>query len=372
MTIKNQGTRNSNMKRIIFFTSSHKIGLTGQLTEQALCFTKMGQGEFLFISGENEQFPGLFKKLEQNKVPHATITGIDEHADFSRLVREFRDIAVQFRPDFVTVQTNWQLAIAVLARILFGLNYSLVYAIHGYRHNYRFRSIIARFLIGTALYIFSNHVIAPSRFLKKQFGFLKEKIKVIFIGEGSALFDNHPLPSFSGTQRFIFAGMFRPGKNQQLLIRVLKQYMDKSGNRDVELYLPGKGELLDNCRALARELGLEDKIFFPGFLNRAEMLALYLRCQYAFAPTNVETFGHCIVEPFVLGRVVLTRHIGVADDIIRHGETGFFFDTERDLLNLLLAVLPDHSLCARVAASAKQAREPFRWETVCQAHFDLI
>jgi Glycosyltransferase len=360
------------VKRIIFFTSSHKIGLTGQLTEQALCFTKMGQGEFLFISGENEQFPGLFKKLEQNMVPHATITGIDEHAEFSRLVREFKNVAVQFRPDFVTVNTNWQLAIAVLARLLFSLDYSLVYVINGYRHNYRFRSVIARFLIGTALYLFADHVITPCEFLRKKFGFLKEKNKVIFIGEGEALFEDHSLPSFSGTQRFIFAGMFRPGKNQELLIRVLKQYMDKSGNQDVELYLPGKGELLDDCRTLARDLGLQDKVFFPGFVNRAEMLALYLRCQFAFAPTNVETFGHCIVEPFVLGRIVMTRHIGVADDIIRHGETGFFFDTERDLLDLLLAVLSDHALCARVAANAKQAREPFRWEMVCQAHFDLI
>ena len=360
------------MKRIIFFTSSHKIGLTGQLTEQALCFSKMGQGEFLFISGENEQFPGLFKKLEQHKVQRTTITGIDEHADFFRLVRKFRNVAAKFRPDFVTVHTNWQLVIAAFARILFGFDYSLVYVIHGYRHNYRFRSIIARILIGTALYIFSDHVIAPSGFLKKQFGFLKEKIKVIFIGEDSNLFDDYSLPSFSGTQRFIFAGMFRPGKNQELLIRVLKQYIDKSGNRDVELYLPGKGELLDDCRALARELGIEKKVFLPGFLNRAEMLALYLRCQFAFAPTNVETFGHCIVEPFVLGRVVLTRHIGVADDIIRHGETGFFFYTERDLLDLLLKVLPDHELCAHVAVNARQAREPFRWEEVCQAHFDLI
>jgi glycosyltransferase involved in cell wall biosynthesis len=370
--INNQGTRNSNVKRIIFFTSSYKMGLTGQLTEQALCFTKMGQGKFLFISGEKEQFPGLLKKLEQHMAPHATITGIDEHAEFSRLVRELRNVAVQFRPDFVTVHTNWQLAIAALARLLFSLDYSLVYVIHGYRHNYRFRSVIARFLIGTALYIFSDHVIAPSGFLKKQFGFLKEKNKVIFIGEGAALFDDHPLPSFSGTLRFIFAGMFRTGKNQALLIRVLKQYIVKSGNQDVELYLPGKGELLDDCRVLARKLGLEDKVFFPGFVNRAKMLALYLRCQFAFAPTNVETFGHCIVEPFILGRVVMTRRIGVADDIIRHGETGFFFDTERDLLDLLLAVLPDQALCARVAANARQAREPFRWETVCQAHFDLI
>jgi len=326
----------------------------------------------LFISGEKEQFPGLFKKLEQHKVPYATIAGIDEHAHFFRLVREFRNFAKQFLPEIVTVQTNWQLAIATVARFLFRLDYSLVYVINGYRHNYHFRSIIARRLIGAALYIFSDHVIAPSGFLEKQFSFLKEKNKVIFIGEDAAFFDDYPLPSFSETCRFIFPGEFRTGKNQALLVRVLKQYMEKSGTSNVELYLPGEGILLDSCKALVRELGLEGKVFFPGFVNRVEMLKLYLRCQFAIVPSNVETFGHCIVEPFILGRVILTRHIGVAVDIIRLGHTGCFFDNEEDLLKLLCEILPDKGLCARVAANAKESREPFRWERVCQKHFELI
>lgn len=360
------------MKKIIFFTSSHKIGLTGQLTEQAICFAKMRQGEFLFISGDKEQFAGLFKKLEEHKVPYASIAGIDEHSDFFRLIREFKTVAAQFRADIVTVHTNWQLAIVAVARFMFRLDYSLVYVIHGYRHNYRYRSVIARTLIGAALYFFSDHVIAPSSFLKKQFSFLKEKNKIIFIGEDEAFFNNWPLPSFSGTHRFIFPGEFRTGKNQALLIRVLKQYMDKSGNKDLELYLPGKGPLLANCKALAHELGLEEKVFFPGFVNRVEMRDLYLRCQFAIVPSNVETFGHCIVEPFILGRVVLTRHVGVADDIIKHGETGFFFDSEENLVKLLLEILPDQELCGRVADNARQGRDPFRWEQVCAKHFELI
>ncbi len=360
------------MKRILFFTSSHKIGLTGQLAEQAICFTKMRQADFLFISGEKEQYPGLFRRLEQNNVPYATIAGIDEHAAFFRLIRGFKTVTEKLRPDIVTVQTNWQLAIAAVARFLFRLDYSLVYVLHGYRHNYRFRSVIARLLIGAALNIFADHVIAPSTFLRKQFSFLKEKNKVIFIGEDAALFEDYPLPSFSGTHRFIFPAEFRSGKNQALLIRLIKQYIDRIGNKDVELYLPGKGPLIESCKALAVELRIEDKVFFPGFLNRTEMRELYLRCQFALVPSNVETFGHCIVEPFILGRVVLTHHLGVADDIIRHGETGFFFDNEADLLKLLLEIVPDQELCMRVAANARLGRDPFRWEQVCQKYFDLL
>jgi len=87
---------------------------------------------------------------------------------------------------------------------------------------------------------------------------------------------------------------------------------------------------------------------------------------------EVRTFGHCIVEPFILGRVVISRRVGVADDIIIPGKTGFFFNNEEDLLKVLLAVVSDEVLCAAVARNAFDQRDQFRWENVCKQHFDLI
>jgi len=332
----------------------------------------MRQGKFLFLSGENEQFPGLLAKLKKHDATYAIINGMDEHDDFFRLVKDFKDVVAKFRPDFVTVQTNWQLAIVAFARLIFGLRYSVVYVIHGYRHNYQLRSYIARFTIGLALFLFADHVIAPSSFLKNKFNFLRDKVKVIFIGEDEKLFEDHPLPSFDGKLKFIFGGMFRTGKNQDLLIRALRKYIDKSGNNNVELYLPGDGPLLEQYRQLTRDLSIEDKVIFPGLVNRDDMLPMYLQCQFAFAPTNVETFGHCIAEPFVLGRVLFTRHTGVADDVIKHGENGFFFDDENDLIDVLLKALPDKKLCENVAKNTRKARDLFRWEVICSKHFELI
>jgi len=360
------------LKSIIFFTSSHKIGLTGQLTEQALSFDKNFRNQFLFISGEKEQFSGLFKKLDNNNVNYAKIQGIDDHSEFHRLVKEFKYYVDQFRPDFITVHTNWQLAIVVAVKYLYRRKYSIAYVVHGYRHNYKFRSVIAKYLIGLALYLFANYVITPSSFLKRQFSFLRQKTVIIFIGEDEAFFRKYSPPSFAETKRFVYPGEFRAGKGQELLIRVIKRYIDVSGNDDVELYLPGKGKNLETCKQMSKELGLEKKVIFPGFLNREQMRQLYLKCQFALVPSNVETFGHCIVEPFILGRVVISRHVGVADDIIIPEKTGFFFDDEEDLLEVLLVVVSNEALCATVAKNAFDQRDKFRWEPICKQHFDLI
>ncbi len=330
------------------------------------------QGEFLFVTGEKEQYSGLLQRLDRHGATYAVIKGLDEHAEFRRLVREFAARAERFRPDFVTVHTNWQLAIAAVAKRVFHFGYEIVYTVHGYRHNYRFRSVIARYLIGAALFVFADRNITPCSFLRNRFRLLGQRNVVIFIGGDEALFENHPLPDFAGTKRLVFGGEFRVGKNQELLIRALGGYLERSVDPDVELYLPGKGDRLQHCRALVRELGLEEKVFFPGFLDRTAMLDLYLRCQFALVPSNSETFGHCIVEPFVLGRVVLSRHVGVAEDIITHGETGFFFEGEKDLADTLHAVLSDQALCERVSAGARNKRDLFRWDNVCRQQFDLV
>ena len=360
------------MTKIITFASMHRIGLAGQLTEQALAFERCGRGRFLFVTGEKEQYPGLFQRLDEGGAPYAVIMGLDEHAEFPRLVREFAALVKGFGPDFVTVHSNWQLAIAVATKHLLRMSYEIVYTMHGYRNNYRIRSIVARCLIGMALLLFADRSITTSSFLRNRFSFLGHGNVLIFIGEDDALFENYPLPDFTDKKRLVFGGEFRTGKNQELLIRAFSRYVRLAGDADAELYLPGSGERLPRCRRLARELGIENRVFFPGFLDRRAMLDLYLHCQFAVVPSNIETFGRCIVEPFILGRVVLTRHVGIADDIIRHGETGFFFEGESDLTDLFHKVLPDRGLCEQISAAARSRRDQFRWDKICRDHFDLI
>lgn len=358
---------------VVAFASSHRIGLTAQLTEQAIAFLETGDERFLFLSGEREQFPGLRAKLRDRRVPHATIHGLDEHAHFGRLVREVTACTDEVKPDLVLTHTNWQLALAWSVRLRSEKKFNIAYTIHGYRHNHPVRSVVARALIGAGLAVCADRVVAPCTYLGRRFGLLRAKTAIIALGEDAAFFGRYEAPDYAGrTRRLVFAGEFRTGKGQDMLIRALKRYTHDSGDQEVELHLPGKGQLLPRCQELARALGIADKVHFPGFLSREEIIDLYRRCHLALVPSNVETFGHCVVEPFVLGRVVLTRHVGVAEDIIREGETGFFFEDEDELTAVLGRLIRDESTCARVAARAFACRDPFRWERVCQAYREEV
>lgn len=118
------------------------------------------------------------------------------------------------------------------------------------------------------------------------------------------------------------------------------------------MYLPSNGPLLDNVKTLVQKLHLEDNILFPGKLRLSEVLSLYEKCNIALCSSNVETYGCCIAEPFMLGRCVITQKTGVAEDIIRHGRNGYLFDTANELCDILVAL---HKNPEKIAATANQA-----------------
>jgi len=361
-----------NLNKIIFFTSSHRIGLTGLLTEQACILNKQAGANFLFVSGEREQFTGLFNKLRDNNVTHKKIIGLDDHKDFFRIIRDYNQLVDQFKPNVVHTQTNWQLVVAAIAKFLYKRKYLIFYTVHGYRHNYRWRSLAARYIIGLGLRLFADKIIISSSFVKNKFSFLKGRNEIIFLGLDDNFLGEYDPPAFNGMKRMIFPGEFREGKNQDVLIRALKKYMDTTGDSNVVLYLPGEGKKLTEHKRLVGKLALEEKVFFPGFVTRNQMIELYGKCQFAVVPSNVETFGLCITEPFALGRVVISRHVGVADDIIIHGENGFLYNTEEELVELLIKILSDKEKCTMVARNAFDGRDVFRWSNLTEKYLALI
>jgi len=182
------------MKRLLLFASSHRIGLTSLMTEQALAAAARWNGALLAVSGEKAQSQALPAKLAAGGVPHRVIPGLDDHRGLLRLAREVRLLCDEFEPDTVHVQTNWQLAIAALARRWARHRFRTVYTIHAFRHNHPLKMPIARRVIGALLALSADRVIAPSEFVKRNFAALGPKLHTLWLGVDQAFFAcNAPL-----------------------------------------------------------------------------------------------------------------------------------------------------------------------------------
>lgn len=361
------------MAKLLFFASDYMIGQSSLLTDQLVALHE-GKVDVIAVSGEKEQEKGLQERTKDLGIDVRYINGLDEHANFVRLAKLIANIVRQENIRHVHVQNNWQMMLAVFAKFIllkkFGLK--IIYTIHGFRNNNPTKAIIARVIIGTMLLLFANKVICMSTYLKRNFSFLGKKITLLPLGISNEYFlpEQPKLPQ-TGLQ-MVFPAQFRIGKNQDLIIRAFARHIKNCKDKESHLFLPGMGELGEYIKSLTQELGIADRVSFPGFCTKQEVLQLYLKCNIGIVASNSETFGQAIVEPFVLGRCVVSTHVGIADDILTDGENGFFFSTENELVNIFSHLYKNPQLLAKAGKMNYNKRNLFSWESVTERYVDII
>ncbi|MBQ3582301.1 MAG: glycosyltransferase family 4 protein [Alistipes sp.] len=359
--------------KLLFFTSDYKIGQSSLLTDQLMALYK-SELDFVAVSGENEQEVGLKERIEDIGIDVRRIEGLDVHANFMGLARQIADIISKEDIRCVHVQNNWQILLVVFVKFIlqrrFGLK--IVYTLHGFRHNSPVKSVIARIIIGAVLLLFANRVICMSTYLKRKFYFLGKKAVLIPLGISDEYFlPEHPLLPENGLQ-MVFPAQFRYGKNQDMIIRAFARHIHKNGDTESHLYLPGMGELSEEMKELTKNLGIADRVSFPGFCSKQEVLQLYLKCNIGIVASNSETFGQSIVEPFVLGRCVVSTHVGIADDILVDGENGYFFASEDELVDVFERLYRNQALIGKAGNINYSKRQMFAWDNVTERYVELI
>jgi len=211
-----------------------------------------------------------------------------------------------------------------------------------------------------------------STYLKRKFYFLGKKAVLIPLGISDEYFlPEHPQLPDNGLQ-MVFPAQFRYGKNQDLIIRAFARHIHNNGDTESHLYLPGMGELSEEMKELTMNLRIADRVSFPGFCSKQEVLQLYLKCNIGIVASNSETFGQSIVEPFVLGRCVVSTHVGIADDILVDGENGYFFASEEELIGVFERLYRNPELIVRASSINYSKRQMFAWDNVTERYVELI
>lgn len=91
---------------------------------------------------------------------------------------------------------------------------------------------------------------------------------------------------------------------------------------DLELLVIGQGAERAPLEALARRLGLEDRVRFAGFVDDRERDALLAASRVCVFPSEKEGWGLTVIEANALGTPVVARDAPGLRDSVRHAETG--------------------------------------------------
>lgn len=362
------------MNLLFFIDSGFNYGVNPFLVEQIRSIHK--QHNRTFAAGSLKELENnLIDSLRQDNIGTLSLDGMEKHQNFKTHVKQLSEYILTYDINIVHAQTNWQLALLIITRLYLLFNkhrFNIIYTIHAYRNNeYRLKSFLARMIIGTMLFFFVDKIICTSSFLVKKFRLLKYKIVQIPLGVSQSFFGPYKECN-TDHLRIVFPAQFRTGKNQDILIKAFSEYIKETSDYTSSLCLPGDGALLEKMKSLVQSFGIEKQVIFPGQCPKEKIRLFYEESNIAIIPSNSETFGLCIVEPYVLGRCIITRHVGVADDIIKNDINGYFFNNTEDLKEILIKIASNKNNLKLIGWYNFEHRDNFNWDSIATRYLKFI
>jgi glycosyltransferase involved in cell wall biosynthesis len=154
----------------------------------------------------------------------------------------------------------------------------------------------------------------------------------------------------------------RPHKNLEALLRAV-------AGVDAALVLPGAaiGPYEDELRALAQELGIADRVRFPGWLEHEQLEGLYRLAACFALPSLEEGFGLPALEAMARGVPTCASDASSLPEVV--GDAGLLFDPhDVDAIRATIArLLTDRDLAADLRARGRERARTFTWRRTAEA-----
>jgi len=173
-----------------------------------------------------------------------------------------------------------------------------------------------------------------------------------------------------GTCVLVCVGMFRPEKNQRALIRIAAAL---GHDADWQLWLAGDGPTRTACEALAKHLGIADRVKFLGFL--ADPTPLYRAADLAVLASQAESLSNFLIEAQAHGLPAVACAAGGVGECLRDGVSGHVVPPDNDdaFLAALRPLMTDPDLRDRAGQAARAfARDAFAPDRQAHAYLDLF
>jgi glycosyltransferase involved in cell wall biosynthesis len=164
----------------------------------------------------------------------------------------------------------------------------------------------------------------------------------------------------NGEWRFVQAGRLIQKKGLPVTLRAFASFQKRYP--DAALTIAGEGPLLGRLRDLARELKIDNRVSFTGFISQEQLRNLYYRSHIFLHPSetgpdgNQEGIPNSMLEAMATGLPVFATQHGGIPEAIENGVNGVLVP-ERDheeLARALLDAVQDRDFLLRLASNGAE------------------
>lgn len=141
--------------------------------------------------------------------------------------------------------------------------------------------------------------------------------------------------------------------------------------------LGGDGDLLPELKNQAQQLGLGDRLLFPGLLSHPEVLEMVSRADLFVMPSvrddrgNVDGLPIVVLEAMAAGTPVVASDLAGMPLAVDHGQTGLLVPEKNPqaLAGALVELLADPERARRMGAAGRfKVVEELNWDAVAKRH----
>lgn len=171
---------------------------------------------------------------------------------------------------------------------------------------------------------------------------------------------------------FLFAGVLKERKNVAGIIRAFALFT--KDNSTHELLIAGKagGAYAESLQQLTRELGIEERVRFLGYVTDAQLAYLYERAQAFVFPSFIEGFGMPVLEAMSAGLPVVTSNRGALAEVA--GDAALLVDPAHpeDIATAMNRIAADATLRRELKEKGLLRARQFSWQRTAGEILEII
>lgn len=174
-----------------------------------------------------------------------------------------------------------------------------------------------------------------------------------------------------GAKHLVFSiGRLIDWKGMNYLVMAMGEVVKKVPG--TKLIIGGSGTERKNLERIAAEMGLEDAVIFPGYIEKSALPGYYAAADVFVLPSinlngQTEALGIVLLEAMASGTPVIGSNVGGIPDIIEDGYNGFLVPEKSpgDLADRIVKLLLDNGLAKRFSANGlATVNERFLWNDI--------
>lgn len=197
--------------------------------------------------------------------------------------------------------------------------------------------------------------------LRRAFGLGSRRIEVIPNGVDAGFFTR----SWRGPRKdapLVFFGRIEQDKGVDILLHAMRQCQR-------ELLVIGRGAGRDAFVALARELGVSERVRFLDWMEPGQLADVLASSALAVLPSRAESFGNAMVEAMATGVPLVSTRAGSIPEVVGDAAELVQPGDAAELGAAVSSLLLDHERAVHLSeAGRRRVRDNFTWSAVAMRY----